>query len=103
MFTFIESRIFTRLRDKYLTDDEYSDLQQVLIDDPGRGAVIRGSGGVRKVRWAQSGRGKRGGARIIYYAKVRDGIIYLLTIYAKNEEDTISVQVLRKIKEEVDG
>ena len=103
MFTFIESKVFTRLRDTYLTDDEYAQLQVALIEDPERGPVIRGSGGVRKLRWAQPGRGKSGGVRIIYYAKVREGLIYLLTIYAKNEEQTIPAHILRKIKEEVDG
>lgn len=103
MFTFIESKIFSRIRDEYLTDDEYAQLQKALIDDPECGPVIRGAGGVRKLRWAQPGRGKRGGVRVIYYPKVRDGIIYMLTIYAKNEEESIPVHVLQKIKEEVDG
>jgi mRNA-degrading endonuclease RelE of RelBE toxin-antitoxin system len=49
------------------------------------------------------GRGKRGGIRVIYYAKTRDGIIWMLTIYAKNEEENIPAHVLRKIKEEIDG
>ena len=103
MFTFIESTVFSRLRDAYLTDDEYAQLQEALIENPDRGPVIRGSGGIRKLRWSQPGRGKRGGVRIIYYAKVREGLVYLLTIYAKNEEETIPAHILRKIKEEFDG
>ena len=62
-----------------------------------------GSGGVRKLRWSQAGRGKRGGVRVIYYAKLRDSMIWMLTIYAKNEAETIPAHVLRKIKEEIDG
>lgn len=62
-----------------------------------------GSGGVRKVRWTQPGRGKRGGIRVIYYAKTREGVIWMLTIYAKSEEESIPAHVLRKIKEEIDG
>jgi hypothetical protein len=102
MFSFIETKLFSRLLSEYLTDDEYALLQSALADAPDRGAVVRGSGGVRKLRWAQRGRGKRGGIRVIYYAKTRDGVIWMLTIYAKNEEESIPAHVLRKIKEEID-
>lgn len=74
-----------------------------MIEAPERGAVVPGSGGVRELRWAQPGRGKRGGVRVIYYAKLREGVIWMLTIYAKNEEENIPAHVLRKIKEEIDG
>ena len=103
MLSFIESKLFTRLVSDYLTDDEYSQLQTALAQAPERGAVVAGSGGVRKLRWAQPGRGKRGGIRVIYYAKVSEGVIWMLTIYAKNEEQSIPAHVLRKIKEEIDG
>lgn len=103
MFSFVESKLFTRLVGDYLSDDEYSQLQAALADDPERGAVVPGSGGVRKLRWAQPGRGKRGGIRVIYYSKTREGLIWMLTIYAKNEEQNIPAHVLRKIKEELDG
>ena len=68
-----------------------------------RGALVPDSGGVRKLRWRQPGRCKRGGISVIYYAKTREGVIWLLTIYAKNEEESIPAHVLRKIKEEIDG
>lgn len=103
MFTFIESKLFSRLVGEYLTDDEYARLQATLIEAPESGALVPGSGGVRKLRWAQPGRGKRGGIRVIYYAKTREGVIWMLTIYAKNEEESIPAHVLRKIKEEIDG
>ena len=103
MFSFVESKLFTRLVGDYLTDDEYGRLQATLIDAPESGAGVPGSGGVRKLRWAQPGRGKRGGIRVIYYAKTREGVIWMLTIYAKNEEQNIPAHVLRKIKEELDG
>ncbi len=51
------------------------------------GVVIPGSGGVRKLRWCAEGRGKRGGVRVIYYWRTRQGEIWLLTIYAKNERN----------------
>lgn len=103
MFSFIESKLFSRLVGEYLTDDEYARLQGALIEAPESGALVPGSGGVRKLRWAQPGRGKRGGIRVIYYAKTREGVIWMLTIYAKNEEENIPAHVLRKIKEEFDG
>jgi hypothetical protein len=103
MFSFVESKLFSRLVGDYLTDDEYARLQGALIESPESGALVPGSGGVRKLRWAQPGRGKRGGIRVIYYAKTRDGVIWMLTIYAKNEEQNIPAHVLRKIKEEING
>ncbi|MEX2240790.1 MAG: type II toxin-antitoxin system RelE/ParE family toxin [Burkholderiales bacterium] len=103
MFSFVESKLFTRLVGDYLTDDAYAELQLALAENAERGAVVSGSGGVRKLRWAQPGRGKRGGIRVIYYARTHEGIIWMLTIYAKNEEQNIPAHVLRKIKEEFDG
>jgi hypothetical protein len=61
MFSFIETRVFTKLVLEYLTDAEYAALQAALMADPEAGPVIPGSGGVRKLRWAALGRGKRGG------------------------------------------
>ena len=103
MFSFVESKLFTRLVGDYLSDDEYSQLQATLVEAPESGAIVPGSGGVRKLRWAQPGRGKRGGIRVIYYFKASEGVIWMLTVYAKNEEGNIPAHVLRKIKEELDG
>jgi hypothetical protein len=64
--------------------------------------LIAGSGGVRKLRWGIPGRGKSGGMRVIYYAKSRQGQIWMLTLYAKNVSENIPGHILRKIKEEID-
>ena len=103
MLTFIETRLFSRLVSDYLTDEEYTRLQTALAANPEAGPVIPGSGGVRKLRWHQAGRGKRGGIRVIYYVKRQDGVIWLLTLYAENEIQGISAEVLRRLKREVDG
>ena len=102
VYCLIETHLFTRLVGKYLSDDQYSLLQQALARDPDLGQVIPGSGGIRKLRWAGSGRGKRGGLRIIYYVKRQDGVIWLLTMYPKNVTDDMSPQMLRRIREELD-
>lgn len=86
----------------HLTDEEYAKLQNALIKDPEAGDLIPGSGGVRKVRWGVAGRGKRGGIRVIYYARTRQGEIWMLTLYAKSLVENISAKALRKIKEEID-
>lgn len=76
----------------------YRLLQHALVLDPEYGDVIRGSGGLRKLRWSGSGRGKRGGVRIIYYWAVDAETILLLVIYGKNEKDDLSAQELKLLK-----
>jgi mRNA-degrading endonuclease RelE of RelBE toxin-antitoxin system len=92
----------TKLVVDYLSDEEYAALQLALMHDPEAGPVIPGSGGVRKLRWAAAGRGKRGGYRVIYYVRRANGVIWMLTMYPKNVAENISAHVLRQIKKEVD-
>lgn|SRR5262249_17071722 len=103
VFNFIETKLFTRLVQEYLSDEEYGELQMLLIEQPEAGKVVPGSGGVRKLRWRAAGRGKRGGYRIIYFAKVDDRVIWMLTMYPKNVKDDIPAQVLRQIRKEVEN
>ena len=85
----------------YLSEDEYLGLQVYLLRRPESGSVISGSGGVRKLRWSEKGKGKRGGVRVIYFLKLDDDEIWLLTIYGKSERETIAGHVLKKIAEEI--
>ena len=64
---FIETSVFTRQVQELLTDEEYRQLQIVLLVHPDVGDLIQGSGGLRKMRWSAKGHGKRGGSRVIYY------------------------------------
>ena len=103
MLTFVETKLFTKLISDYMSDEEYLGLQNALVANPEAGDLIRGSGGVRKLRWSLTGRGKRGGIRVIYYLRTQQGQIWMLTAYAKNVAETIPAGVLKKIKEEIDG
>jgi len=85
-----------------MDDESYSVLQLQLAKHPDAGDVIRGSGGIRKVRWSGSGRGKRGGLRVIYYWWVAKDRISMLLVYPKNERDDLTadqVKMLRKALE----
>ena len=103
MFSFIETRLFSRLVRDYLSDEDYCKLRGELIKNPKAGSVLSGSGGVRKLRWAASGRGKRGGYRVIYYVPRPESVIWMLTIYPKSETDSIPGHVLKKIREEIEN
>jgi mRNA-degrading endonuclease RelE of RelBE toxin-antitoxin system len=100
---FIETSIFTRQVIELLDDESYLALQIELISRPNAGAVIRGSGGLRKIRWSGSGRGKRGGVRVIYYWITADDQIFMIFMYPKNVRDDLTpaqLRTLRKLVEE---
>ena len=100
---FIETSVFTRQVTALLADDDYRQLQAALSVHPDAGSIIPHSGGLRKMRWALAGRGKRGGVRIIYYWVVAQERILMLFMYPKNVQDDLTPQqlkVLRTIIEE---
>lgn len=98
---FIETSLFTRLIYDYLSEDEYLGLQVYLLRHPDSGNIVPGSGGVRKIRWAMRGKGKRVGVRVIYFWKVSANEIWLLTIYGKSEREAIPGHILKQIAEEI--
>lgn len=103
VMVFIETSLFTNRVKKYLTDEEYRELQFHLMEYPESGAIIRGSGGVRKLRWSRSGMGKSGGIRTIYYwAKTRNQF-YMLTMYSKSEQENIDAETLSKIAKQLES
>ncbi|MEW5939388.1 MAG: type II toxin-antitoxin system RelE/ParE family toxin, partial [Chloroflexota bacterium] len=99
---FIEATAFTKRVYDYLSEEEYIGFQSHLLQYPEAGKIVPGSGGVRKVRWKMSGRGKSGGVRVIYYFKKQDDEIWLLTIYSKSEVENIPAHVLRQIAKEIE-
>ncbi len=102
MVTFVESPLFTKQVHDYLTDIEYAIFQEYLAANPDMGNVVRGSGGVRKVRWSRRGTGKSGGVRVLYFARTEAGQIWLLLIYAKSAVDSIPGHILKALKEEME-
>ena len=100
---FIEAAAFTRHVYNYLSDGEYFALQRFLFVHPEAGNVIPGSGGVRKVRWGMTSKGKRGGVRVIYYFQKQADEIWFLTIYSKSPIENIPAHVLRQIAKEIEN
>jgi mRNA-degrading endonuclease RelE of RelBE toxin-antitoxin system len=98
----VETHIFTKQLLSTLSDDEYRLFQQVLLERPDAGKIIPGSGGLRKLRWAAEGRGKRGGVRLIYYWATARGTILLLFIYPKNVQDNLTPDQLKHLKKVVE-
>tara|TARA_Y100001956_G_scaffold73858_1_gene80447 strand:- start:724 stop:1056 length:333 start_codon:yes stop_codon:yes gene_type:complete len=95
---FVESTIFEKYRNEYLSDEEFRLFQAELMSNPKQGDVIQGTGGLRKVRVASKGKGKRGGSRVIYYFFDEKRRFYLLTIYDKNEMADLSADQKKQLK-----
>jgi mRNA-degrading endonuclease RelE of RelBE toxin-antitoxin system len=99
---FIETQIFTEDLLNLLSDEEYTEFQKYLASNPLAGDVIQSTGGLRKIRWAAGGKGKRGGVRIIYYHVTPDSQIRLLLVYKKGIQDDLTSdqkKTLRHINE----
>ena len=101
---FIETPTFTRMVTTLLSDDEYGQLQNDLVEDPEHGDLIKGGGGIRKLRYAMQGRGKSGGVRVIYYWVKDNHLIYMLVVYPKSKKDNLTdkeTAILREFVKEL--
>lgn len=87
--------MFTKRLKELLADDDYRTLQIALLLRPEQGPLIKGGGGLRKVRWAARGTGKRGGARVIYYWRPDEQVFYMLFAYAKTTQEDLTPDQLR--------
>lgn len=100
---FVETSVFTRRITAMLDDEEYRQLQSALSSRPRRGAVIKNSSGLRKIRWGRDSVGRRGGLRVIYYFDERTETFFMLFAYAKNDQENLTdaqLKVLRRVVDE---
>ncbi|MCO6439573.1 MAG: type II toxin-antitoxin system RelE/ParE family toxin [Nitrococcus mobilis] len=95
----IETPTFTRIIQEVMSDDEYRALQEALVQRPDLGALIKGGGGLRKVRWRLQGQGKRGGVRVIYYWVMADEQIRMLYAYRKAKQEDLTAEQLAVLRE----
>ena len=96
---FVELTPFVDFRAKYWVDEDFRGLQNYLLASPDAGDLIRGGAGLRKVRWSAQGRGKRGGARVVYYWHVPGERIYLLYGYVKSEREDLTPHQIKQLSE----
>lgn len=94
----IETSVFGRLIQGLMSDDEYRTLQEAIITRPETGDLIKGSGGLRKMRWKLEGQGKRGGIRVIYYWVTADDQIRMLYVYRKSKQADLTQEQLATLK-----
>jgi len=97
---FIETSIFTKEIERLLPDESYRMLQSVLMLRPDAGSVIRGSGGLRKIRWSLPGSGKRGALRVIYFWSPPD-TIFMLFPYRKTDQEDLTPEQLKLLRKMV--
>jgi mRNA-degrading endonuclease RelE of RelBE toxin-antitoxin system len=92
---FVETPVFTKRVKDLLPDEDYRTLQIALVLRPEQGPLIKGGGGLRKVRWAPKGVGKRGGVRVIYYWQPDEQVFYMLFVYGKTTQEDLTPDQLR--------
>lgn len=96
---FVELPPFIAFAAEWWSDEDLRRLQNSLLTQPDAGDLIRGGAGLRKLRWSAQGRGKRGGARVIYYWHIPGESIYLIYAYAKNEREDLTPAQVRTLAE----
>jgi hypothetical protein len=103
MYTVVETPTFIAWSGDVWAADERAEFVDWISDNALAGEVIPGASGIRKVRWARQGMGKRGGARVIYFNQLEHGEIVLLLVYAKAKFDNLRPELLRQLKEKFDA
>jgi hypothetical protein len=98
----VETKSFSARIDQLLSADEYRSLQLELVQQPTAGKVISGTGGIRKLRWGARGRGKRGGARVIYFWHAASATVLLLFAYPKNERGDLTPAQRKALRQVVE-
>lgn len=101
MYTICETSLFSKFYSDYWTEKEYNEFKIFLASNPEVGDVEPNSGGIRKVRWGSGKTGKSGGVRVIYYNRLANRQIWLLTIYGKSAVDQLDKKVLRALVEKL--
>ncbi|MFP4165579.1 MAG: type II toxin-antitoxin system RelE/ParE family toxin [Opitutales bacterium] len=99
VITFYETTAFTEGVSKLKAEDQCLELKEELARNPAKGDLLRGTGGFRKVRMRLPGRGKSSGARVIYYYISADGVVYLVSLYAKNVQEDLTAKQTKQLKE----
>jgi hypothetical protein len=98
MLTVVETLLFQRQWPLYWTEEERGEFASFIAENPVTGDVVRGSGGIRKVRWSRAGSGKSGGVRVIYFTRTAHSEVVLLTLYAKAKTDNLTGAKLKEIR-----
>ncbi len=101
--TFIETSIFTRRIAELISDDALAEFQTEIAQNPEKGPVIEGTGGLRKVRWNLKGKGKSGGIRIMYLLLQIHDVIHLVFVFAKSESDNLAADEKKQLKKIVEA
>jgi hypothetical protein len=98
MFSVVETLLFQKQWPLYWTEDERGEFAAYIAESPDAGDVVPESGGIRKVRWRRADSGKSGGVRVIYFTRIAEEEVVLLTLYAKAKTDNITGAKLKEIR-----
>jgi len=98
VLTVVETSLFEEQWPSYWTEDEHNEFVFFIASTPEAGVVVEDSGGIRKVRWKRTGTGKSGGVRVIYFTRLAQGEVVLLTLYAKSKTDNLTGAKLKEIR-----
>ena len=100
MYTIIETPTFQAQAAKIWNEAERFNFISYIAENPETGDIIQGADGARKIRWTAQGKGKRGGARVIYFNMLDDGVVVLIAVYVKSEQTNISPKAVKGLKNE---